>query len=119
MIEAHYATHSISGHNASSGFQVTKRKVLFNTGSGIKASSNCQVQDNFCRSNGSGTTEGAGIHVLANASRSIVMNNTCSGSDFGIKVEGMGNLVKGNTCTSNTSNFEIVACNRVTVMPCP
>ena len=121
VIDCSVSTNAGAGINAAFGVLVARCTAYVNTGAGIRAGSGCRVESNNCRFNGAGAGLQAGILIHANTSRTLVLNNTCTGNDYGIKVEGTLCLIKGNTVTSSTtSNFEIVANNRVaTILTLP
>ena len=58
--------------------------------------------------NGSGG-DGAGIHATGGDNR--IEGNNCTGADRGIDVDAAGNIVIKNTCSGNTTNWDIVANN--------
>jgi len=76
-----------------------------NGSSGILASSNCTVRANNSTNNG-------GPGISASFGNRIEANN-CLNNPVGISVTGIVNIVLGNTCRANTTNFSIVASNRV------
>lgn len=77
---------------------------------GIRVSSGCVVRNNNCDSNGLGESVGAG--VLASGVENRIEANHCSISDRGIEVTNAANLIFGNTCRGNTTNYAIAANNR-------
>lgn len=90
-----------------------------NKGHGILTSFYSRISRNVCNANGLQGV-GAGIHVTPAASSTAVMDNACDGNDWGIQIAGAMNIVTGNACSSNTTNYDIVANNRVgtiVVMP--
>jgi parallel beta-helix repeat protein len=101
------------GVDAGWGVQISRCMAAANAGHGIEFGSYSTVTDNHCRANGSGAAGGAGIFMAAGTIRTHIEGNNCSQNDWGIRIDGTTNLIVGNTCTSNTSNFEIVANNRV------
>ncbi len=80
-----------------------------NVGDGIEVNSNCLVADNTCEGNGAGAGNGAAIHVTGGANR--IDNNQSTASDRGIDVDGTLNLIIRNSCSSNTTNYDIAANN--------
>ncbi|USN98772.1 MAG: right-handed parallel beta-helix repeat-containing protein [Phycisphaeraceae bacterium] len=86
-----------------------------NAGHGISTSFYSRIRGNVCNTNGN-LGNGAGIHLTPGASSTAVLDNACDGNDWGIQIAGAGNLVVGNTCSSNTTNYDIVANNHVGVI---
>ena len=85
--------------------------VSGNGGDGIRVGFRSFVLRNNCNSNGSGLSDGASIHATGNDNR--IEGNTCSISDRGIDVDTTGSIVIRNTCSGNTTNWDIVAGNSV------
>ena len=88
-----------------------------NTSHGIHARGDTTVRNNTCIDNGAG---GAGAGILVSSGDNRVEGNNCIGADYGIKVDGTGNVIIGNTCSDNTTNWEIIAGNAygpITVTP--
>jgi parallel beta-helix repeat protein len=85
--------------------------VSGNGGDGIRVGFRSFVLRNNCNSNGSGLSDGASIHATGNDNR--IEGNTCSISDRGIDVDVNGNIVIRNTCSGNTTNWDIVVGNSV------
>lgn len=67
--------------------------------------------------NNDGAPDGAGIHASGFYNR--IENNHCSGSDRGIDVDAVDNIVIRNACRANTVNYSIVPGNRVGVIVMP
>jgi parallel beta-helix repeat protein len=88
---------------------ITNCAAYLNTLDGIHVPNACLVQGNTCDSNGNGG-DGAGIHAT-NADNRIEGNN-CTRSDRGIDVDSAGNIILKNTCSGNTTNYDIAADNR-------
>ena len=95
----------ISVGNGSSVFDCTSRGNLTD---GILASSATLIRGNHCAFNGGGG-DGAGIHVTSGDCR--IEGNNCTGADRGIDVDATGNVILRNTCSGNTTNWDIVAGN--------
>ena len=95
----------ISVGNGSSVFDCTSRGNLTD---GILASSATLIRGNHCAFNGGGG-DGAGIHVTSGDCR--IEDNNCTGADRGIDVDAAGNVILRNTCSGNTTNWDIVAGN--------
>lgn len=100
------------GINASSSL-IDRCHVSSNVRSGIAAGSLCTVTNNTCHSNGTGPSGGAGIWLASGTNRTIIRANNCSQNDWGILIDSPNNLVVGNSCTVNTTNFNIASGNRV------
>lgn len=113
IVECSTIGNAMNGIKASWASFIDRCHASVNAGDGINASSYSMVTNNTCRGNGTGPSGGAGIRLQSDAVRTIIRANNCVQNDWGIKLEGGFNLVIGNSCTSNASNFEIVANNRV------
>jgi parallel beta-helix repeat protein len=97
---------------------ITRCTVRGSTLNGIRAASGCVIAYNTCDSNGAGAGIGAGI--IATSSDCCIEHNNVTNNDFGIKIDGVNNIVFGNTARSNTSgNYNMVAGNRVGVIVVP
>jgi hypothetical protein len=81
-----------------------------NTQNGIHVGYRALVARNNSSGNGVGAGVGAGIYVLYNDGR--VENNLCASNDYGIHVDGVGNLIVSNMCTRNTVNFDFYNFNQ-------
>jgi len=68
----------------------------------------CDVRNNTCSQNGNGG-DGAGVHATGGDNR--IEGNNCTLSDRGIDVDASGNIILKNTCSGNTSNWEIAVGN--------
>jgi parallel beta-helix repeat protein len=95
------------GINVGSGSTVADCTANSNTGDGIRCTSGCVIRGNTCNSNGVGN--GAGIQAISVDNR--IEGNNCTLADRGIDVNGPGNIIIGNTCSGNTTNWEIAANN--------
>ena len=91
------------------GSTVTGCTARLNSGDGIQVVSDCRVTDNSCDSNGNGSGDGAGIHATSSDNR--IEGNNCTGADRGIDVDVAGNIIIRNTCSGNTTNWDVVAGN--------
>jgi parallel beta-helix repeat protein len=102
--------------NAGSGFQLDGGSILNcvaknNSADGIVAHGSSLVRENQCTGNGVGAAiAGAGIRVSGFDCR--VMGNNVISNDYGIWASTPGNLIYGNSASSNTSNYEAVPNNR-------
>lgn len=88
---------------------VTRCTAIANTGDGIEGGNDCFVTGNTCASNGSGGADGAGIHATSIDNR--IEGNHCTDSDRGIDVDAAGNFIARNTCSGNTTNWDVAAGN--------
>jgi parallel beta-helix repeat protein len=79
-------------------------------GDGINVPGGCLVRDNVCHANGI-SGDGAGIHAMSSDNR--IDANNVTGNNRGIDVSGAGNIIIRNTASGNTTNYEIVANNKV------
>jgi hypothetical protein len=106
----------VARNNQGQGFDlgtsctITHCNAVGNNLNGIRVSSGCIVRQNNCDSNGLADNVGAG--VLATGIENRIEANHCSLSDRGIEVTNAANLIFGNTCRGNTTNFAIAANNR-------
>lgn len=80
-----------------------------NTGDGIVVAGRALVRGNISTSNG---TNGTGIGIRVTATDVTLIDNVCLLNDYGISVEGTGNIITNNRCSGNTKNYDIVAGNR-------
>jgi parallel beta-helix repeat protein len=94
-----------------SGCTVTRCTASSNTGDGIQTSGDCRITDNNCDGNGLLTGDAAGIHVISSDCR--IEGNNVTDNDRGIDVDFSGNLIIRNSASGNTTNYEIVAGNKV------
>lgn len=92
-------------------------EVRSNKGDGIRVQSHSTVQR--CNSFGNGVKglDGAGVHADGDFNR--VENNNVVDNDRGIDATGTVNLIFGNSARGNSSNYEIVAGNRVGAIVLP
>lgn len=88
---------------------ITNCSTVSNTGDGIRVSGNCTVRNNACDGNGAGGGDGAGIHATNFDNR--IEGNNCTINDRGIDVDAAGNFITRNTCSGNTTNWDVVAGN--------
>lgn len=102
--------HGIYGGWAAS---IDRCTVSTNGSDGINVSSYSKVSNCMCRSNGNVSGSGAGIRVRVSSVHAVVRDNNCCDNDWGVRIDGTLNLVVGNTCTSNSTNFDILSGNRV------
>jgi parallel beta-helix repeat protein len=85
--------------------------VQANTLDGILCTSFCMIRGNTSAGNGLGAGNGAGVHATGIDNR--IEGNNCTGADRGIDVDFTGNIIIKNTCSGNTSNWEIAIGNSV------
>ncbi|MGD9691008.1 MAG: right-handed parallel beta-helix repeat-containing protein [Phycisphaerales bacterium] len=76
-----------------------------NTLGGIRCGSRGVVRNNIAALNASGDEIGAGILGVGSDTR--FEGNTCNNNDFGIDIDGTGNIIISNTCANNTQAFVI------------
>jgi parallel beta-helix repeat protein len=100
------------GINAGNGTTVEGCTARANTLDGIRCASACVILGNTCSSNGVG--DGAGIHATGNDNR--IEGNNCTDADRGIDVDLAGNIIIKNTCSGNTTNWDVVAGNIILVV---
>ncbi len=97
-----------TGIEVLTGCTVKQCVVRANAFNGIRATSQGTILFNTCAINGNGG-DGAGIHITGSDCR--IEGNNCVGADRGIDIDGAGNFVIKNTCSSNTLNWDIVINN--------
>lgn len=97
------------GIYAASGSTVQYSEATLNGHDGIRANSQCTIVANTCIANGRTTATGAGIR--ASGIRARIEGNHCDGADRGIVVESTGNIIVRNTCTQNSTNWDVAAGN--------
>jgi len=97
------------GINCSVGARVIECNSASNLGDGIEVSGDAFVSGNTCDSNGFGSSDGAGIHVTSSDNR--IEGNNCTDADRGIDVDLAGSIIVRNTCSGNTTNWDLVAGN--------
>lgn len=98
-----------TGISTSFGSTVEGCTVQNNFLDGILCGSSCVIRGNTCHFNG--RDDGAGIHAVGNDIR--IEGNNCTNADRGIEVDSPGNIIIRNTCSTNTSNWDIVIGNSV------
>lgn len=87
---------------------VSNCTVQRNEDDGIIAGHACLIRDNICAQNGH-DGDGAGIRVSGSFNR--IEGNLCVAADRGIEVGNFSNVIVRNTCSSNTTNWDISAGN--------
>ncbi len=94
----------------SNGCTVADCTARANTLDGIACVFDCVIRGNTCSINGSGG-DGAGIHATGIDNR--IEGNNCTNADRGIDVDAGGNIIIRNTCSGNTTDWDIAANNVV------
>jgi parallel beta-helix repeat protein len=79
---------------------------------GIVCGSNCLILNNSLIANGSSSLVD-GAHILAKFDNNRIEGNNCAFGDRGIDVNSAGNIIIRNTCSDNTTNWDIAADNVV------
>ena len=97
------------GIDTSNGCVISGCTARSNTLDGIRVSSSCIVTGNACSANGNGAGDGAGIHATGSDNR--IEGNTCGLADRGIDIDASGNLIIRNSCSGNTTDWDIAANN--------
>ena len=101
-----------NGINATGlGSSVLDCTAGLNLSDGIRVEGRCRVIGNNCHANGFAAADGAGVHAAG--SDNHIEANTVTGNDRGLDVDGIGCLIIRNTAKVNTTNFSIVANNKV------
>jgi hypothetical protein len=98
------------GVHVESGGAVLDSLAVLNRSHGVTAHGGSQLRGNICIRNGWGGAA-AGVYVSHDGNR--VEGNHVIGSDRGIEVDGLNNVIVRNSATSNTTNYDIVAGNAV------
>ena len=102
---------SLAGFTLSNGSAIAYCSARANGTDGIAVTISCLVKDNTASGNGQAAAGGAGIHATSIDCR--LEGNVCTGQDRGIDVDGAGNFIARNTCSGNTTNWDIAASNAV------
>jgi parallel beta-helix repeat protein len=102
------------GISVSAGSVVQNCSVGDNKGDGIRANDSCLIIGNNCTVNGSGTGDGAGVHVTSSHNR--IEGNNVASNDRGIDVDVGGNLIIKNSASGNgtaggANNYVITGTN--------
>ena len=63
----------------------------------------------MCAGNGTGVTNGAGIHATSTGNR--IESNNCSSNDIGVLVDVGGNIIIKNSSRGGTKAYDIAAGN--------
>lgn len=105
------ASNANSGHGFSLSYgTISNSTARNNTLNGIVVSSGCVVLNNTCAANGVLDGTGAGIFATGNDNR--IEGNNCMSADYGIRVNGIGNVIIRNTVSGNsTANWSISSNN--------
>lgn len=98
-----------NSNSLGTGSEVMDCSARENVLGGIACTSHCLIRGNTCSDAGSTTSNGPAI--LATGSLNRIEGNSCIGSDFGVRVDGVNNVIIKNTCSSNAVNWQIAAGN--------
>lgn len=100
------------GIHASANCLIASCLAVSNGSDGIRATNRCIIRGNVCSLNGTGSggTAGAGIHTTGIDNR--IEDNNCTGNGRGIDCDTSGSFIVRNTCSGNTTNWELAADNR-------
>jgi len=101
------------GIDASEGNTITNCTVSRNTLDGIRVLNSNTIRGNNCYRNGDGG-DGAGIHAEGSDNRIDLNNSTLA--DRGIDVDFAGNFITRNTCSGNTTNWDVIVNNNLLVV---
>ncbi len=99
---------SASGISVASGSTVADCTAGPNALDGIRCQLQCVIRGNTCYFNGN-PGNGAGIHATGADNR--IEGNNCTSADRGIDVDAGGNIIIKNTCSGNTTNWDLAANN--------
>lgn len=103
---------------ASTSVTISGCTASFNSADGIEVPGNCHVINNICDSNGVGAGVGMGIKATGTDSR--IEGNSLMRNDFGMDVQLSGNFIVRNSAAGNTTNYQIIANNKVgTIVSAP
>jgi|CXWL01.1.fsa_nt_gi parallel beta-helix repeat protein len=97
------------GINTSSNTAVSGCNASNNVGTGIQVTSNCVVKGNTAFNNGGVTVTFANIRATSSDNR--IEGNQCTNAPIGIEMAIGGNIIIGNTCEGNTTNWIFAAGN--------
>lgn len=99
------------GFNVQSGCTVVDCNARRNGRHGISSLGGALIRGNTCSENGTSGAGWANINVGLDGDNRIEGNH-CSKADLGIGVTTAGNIIVGNTCSGNDTNYVIAANNR-------
>lgn len=105
-------------NNTTEGFRTTDNcmiqgcQAVSNGLDGIRSTNRSIIRGNLCSLNGTGSsgTAGAGIHTTGVDNR--IEDNNCTGNGRGIDCDSPGSFIVRNTCSGNTTNWDLAADNR-------
>ncbi|MFO0835571.1 MAG: right-handed parallel beta-helix repeat-containing protein [Phycisphaerales bacterium] len=109
-----------SSYNNGDGFRLAAANAITgcsagnNKGSGILIDTRCIVRGCTAYANAVGAAVGSNIKVIGTDNR--VMDNNCAAGLRGIQVTVSGSFICRNTCTGNTTNWDVVAGNACLVV---
>lgn len=96
------------------GSRATGCNAYVNGHHGFRFGAYCHLENNIARSNGAAAgVTGAGFYGDASGTRTVLRGNNARQNDIGVQLAGANNLVVGNACTMNATNFVLAANNRV------
>ncbi|MGE3107741.1 MAG: right-handed parallel beta-helix repeat-containing protein [Phycisphaerales bacterium] len=102
-------SNSSHGISVGTGCLVSACVARNNSSDGIRCANECVISGNACSSNGVGAGSGAGVHATGNDNR--IEANNCTLADRGVDVDAAGNFIVRNTCSGNTTDWDIAANN--------
>ncbi len=85
-----------------------------NTLDGIRCATGCLIRGNTCSLNG--RSGGNGANILVSGTDNRIEGNNCTLADRGIDVNSGGNIIIRNSCSGNTTNWDVVAGNTILVV---
>lgn len=100
-----------NGIEATWGVRITGCNARSNSVHGISFGSYCVVEGCTADAN-----TGAGFYGKATTARAVVKGNNSTRNAQGLKLDGGGSLVLGNTCSFNSTNYVLVTGNRVSAI---
>ncbi len=100
------------GIRATDNCLIESCQVVSNVTDGIRTSARNIIRGNLCSLNGTGSggTAGAGIHTTGIDNR--IEDNNCTGNGRGVDCDTFGSFIVRNTCSGNTTNWDLAADNR-------
>ena len=97
------------GISVSGGGLLAMNNVQFNGAANIVVGTGCRVSGNV--SDGA-PVGAAGGSILVIGSRNHIVDNSCTGGDLGIVVEGDGNIIERNRSSTSGADYTIASGNR-------
>lgn len=100
------------GYFLGTGSLIRDCTATANRGDGIQINGTTAVLNNNCTGNGEAVGDGAGIYAT-NFGANRIEGNNVTANDRGLDIDSVGNLIIGNSASSNTTNYDIGGGNTV------